>query len=170
MSLRKPHPKSDPFEALSASELKARAVRWLSMREHTRSELERKLAMISPDTDAINSVLDDLSRGGWQSDERFAQTFGQYKASRQGALLIAQAMRQKGVPTHLIDHTVAELAATELARARVVWEKKFGAQGRPASRDQYAKQGRFLAGRGFGSDIVRRVLEHGPEMDEDDIA
>jgi regulatory protein len=167
MPLRKPHPKSDPFEALSASELKARAVRWLSMREHTRIELERKLHSISVDTEAINAVLDELSRGGWQSDERFAKTFGHYKASRQGALLIAQSMRQKGVPTHLIDQTMAELASTELSRARLVWDKKFGGQGPPASREQYAKQGRFLAGRGFNSDVIRRVLGQGLEKDDD---
>jgi regulatory protein len=166
MSLRKPLHKSEPFEAPSASELKARAVRLLSMREHTRAELARKLGAISEDADLINSVIEDLARGGWQSDERFAKTFGQHKSNRQGSMLIAQAMRQKGLPAHLIEDTVAELAATELSRARVVWEKKFGAQGRPTTREQYAKQGRFLAGRGFGSDIIRRVLGHGQDSDE----
>jgi len=165
MLLRKPLHKSEPFEALSASELKARAVRLLSIREHTRAELARKLGAISGDVDLINSVIEDLSRGGWQSDERFAKNFGQHKSSRQGTVLIAQAMRQKGVPAHLIENAVAELAVTELSRARIVWEKKFGAQGRPATREQYAKQGRFLAGRGFSSDIIRRVLGHGQELD-----
>jgi regulatory protein len=39
----------------------------------------------------------------------------------------------------------------------VVWRKKFGAPGEDAS--ARVRQMRFLAGRGFSADVVRRVVQ-----------
>jgi regulatory protein len=46
--------------------------------------------------------------------------------------------------------------ATELERAREAWEKRFSAP--PASATERAKQMRFLQGRGFSFDVIRRVV------------
>jgi regulatory protein len=46
--------------------------------------------------------------------------------------------------------------ATELARAREAWSKRFGAL--PATAAERAKQTRFLQGRGFSFDVIRRVV------------
>ena len=45
---------------------------------------------------------------------------------------------------------------TELERARKAWRKRFGAQ--PASASERAKQIRFLLGRGFSLEVIRRVV------------
>jgi regulatory protein len=48
------------------------------------------------------------------------------------------------------------LRGTELARAREVWRRKFGVP--PQEAAERARQMRFLAGRGFSGDVVRRVV------------
>ena len=49
-----------------------------------------------------------------------------------------------------------QLKDNELHNATEVWRKKFKA---PASnRDEWAKQARFLQSRGFGFDVIKKVL------------
>ena len=55
---------------------------------------------------------------------------------------------------------VAGLQDTELARARDVWRRKFDSKADATSSTppERAKQMRFLAARGFGADVIRRVV------------
>ncbi|MGH8858455.1 MAG: recombination regulator RecX, partial [Polaromonas sp.] len=48
------------------------------------------------------------------------------------------------------------LKLSELERAREVWRKKF--DGPAADAAGRARQMRFLAARGFGGDVIRRVV------------
>lgn len=136
--------------------LKARAVAYLSRREHSRQELRRKLSNWCDDPDAIEAVLDELAREHWQSDQRYAQSYAHRAAARQGTQRILGALRQQG----LADGDLAELRdtllATEMDRARAVWQRKFGQP--PADPREYARQYRFMAGRGFSADCIRRLL------------
>jgi len=150
--------KPEEFEPLSASRLKAKAVRWLATREYTRVELARKLGPYTDVSQDIETVLDDLEREGWQSDVRFVQSFQRVKAAKQGSALVAQGLRQKGIAPDLIAETISQLKDTELERARAVWVKKFGAVGVSREPKEKARQARFLASRGFGSDAIRRVV------------
>jgi regulatory protein len=135
------------------------------MRDYTRAELEKKLAPLAAEPADIQRVLEDLAKGGWQSDDRFARSFGRQKAPKQGSALIAQAMRQKGLSDELIRSAVAELAQTDLQRAQTVWQKKFGALAQtPQMR---ARQARFLLSRGFSGEVVSQVVG-GRELDLED--
>jgi len=138
--------------------LKAKAVGLLALREYTRAELLKKLSPLAQTPEAVLEVLDELAKDGWQSDERFAAAFSHQKSLKQGAALVAQGMRQKGVPDALIAQTLQNLSATEQTRARSVWDKKFSSEGRPNDARSWARQARFLASRGFGSAVIRQVL------------
>jgi len=166
--------------------IKARAVALLSRREHSRLELARKLAPHAEDPQALETLLDDLIREGWLSDERFAQSLLHRRAPTRGTARIVNELRQSGVPDGAISQARDTLSETEFERAREVWKKKFGSslsrpsggsQAResdpsrpsgPADRAAYAKQARFLAGRGFGHDVIARVL--GGRLDDHDDA
>lgn len=136
--------------------LKARAIAYLSRREHSRLELRRKLAAHCDDPERIEAVLDELERQHWQSDHRYAESYAQRQAPRQGAALILQSLRRQGVGEDELRALGAGLAGTESERAREVWRRKFGQP--PADAREYARQYRFLAGRGFSAECVRRVL------------
>jgi regulatory protein len=148
--------------------LKARAIQWLSQREHSREELRRKLrralreqqaaaASAPPEADlyqSLDELLDELQAKGYLSDTRFAASRVHTRAGRYGRQRIVQELAQHGVR---LDAAADEaLKASELARAQAVWARRFGGvASEPAER---ARQMRFLAGRGFAMDVIHRVV------------
>ncbi|MGB6103678.1 MAG: recombination regulator RecX [Pusillimonas sp.] len=136
--------------------LKARAIGYLSRREHSRHELSRKLAPHTDDPQQVESLLNELERENWLSNERFTQSLLNRRAPRQGASRILNELRQHGVDDAAIASAGQQLHDTELERARAVWEKKFGQA--PANAKDYARQYRFLASRGFSAESLRRIL------------
>ena len=165
--------------------LKARAIGWLAQREHSRSELKRKLlrrARADAATDAparpadgtqesarsegktgaaelepaIEQLLDWLEAHDYLSQSRFAATRVQVRAARHGTERIRQELARHGVA--LEPETLRELRESELARAQAVWLRKFGGSTAPDAAGR-ARQARFLAGRGFSGEVIRRVVK-----------
>jgi regulatory protein len=136
--------------------LKGRALRLLSGREHSRSELERKLAQHEDEPGQLGRVLDELQAKGFIDHQRVADSVLHRRAVKLGAMRIRQELQAKGLDAELVARAVASLRTTELARAREVWRRKFGAL--PADALERGRQARFLAARGFGGEVIRRVL------------
>jgi regulatory protein len=80
-----------------------------------------------------------------------------------GANKIANELREKGVADDLISDAIEKVKENELENAREIWRKKF--KNVPTSRDEWARQGRFLQNRGFGFDIIKKVLNSKLEND-----
>lgn len=125
-------------------------------------ELGRKLSRFGEE-DEVRAVLDSLEKEGWLSTQRYAQSVVHRLAAKQGTLRILRELRQHGVADAQISELRSNLQATELARAREVWRKRFGQL--PADAGQRAKQVRFLMSRGFGQDTIRQVLR-GVDIDD----
>ena len=129
----------------------------LARREHTRAELARKLAPLGSHED-IEAVLAELAQTGLLSDARAASAYVRSHAARFGAARLRQTLRQKGVDAELIQAQLdASDAPDELARARAVWAKKFAAA--PEDAKEWARQARFLQGRGFAVEVIRKLLK-----------
>lgn len=147
------------FGALS---VKGRALRYLAQREHSRLELERKLARHVQDTEAataqaqIAAALDQLTAVGLLSEARAAEAVLLHQGRRFGARRLKQVLQAKGLDLDLVATTLQQARATELERAREVWARRFGAA--PADAKQTIRQMRFLAGRGFDSEVIRRIV------------
>lgn len=142
------------FEQLS---LKGRALRHLAAREHSRAELTRKLAPHAQSADEVAVVLDALQAQGYLSEERVAASLVYRRAAKLGTARIKQELQSKGLDAELVASTVDGLRQTEAARAFDAWQRKFG-QVADNPREQ-ARQMRFLAGRGFAPEIIRRVVQ-----------
>jgi regulatory protein len=142
--------------------LEARALRYLARREHSRAELARKLARHAEDTpDApaaqqVDAVLDALAAAGLLSDRRAAEALVGAKAPRLGQMRLRKLLRERGVPDDEAAAALESVRGDELARAQVVWQRRFGAVADDAA--GRARQARFLAGRGFDAEVVRRVV------------
>jgi len=143
--------------------LKGRALRLLSGREHSRMELERKLASHEEEPGQLKRVLDELQARDFISDQRVADSVLHRRAARLGTGRIRQELQNKGLDPELVLQAVAQLKGTELARAREVWERKFGAL--PQDAAQRGRQMRFLAARGFGGEVIARVLKGASQED-----
>ena len=141
--------------------LKGRALKLLAAREHSRKELERKLAQHETEPGQVKTALDDLQARGFIDEQRVVDSLLHRRAGRLGAGRIKQELQAKGLDAERVAVAVASLKATELERVREVWRKKFGVP--PADAAQRAKQARFLAARGFGGEVIRRVLALGDD-------
>ena len=136
--------------------LKGRALRLLSGREHSRAELERKLAGMEDEPGQLQRVLDELHAKGFINEQRVADSVVHRRSARLGASRIRHELQGKGLGDEMVRAAVAGLQATEVERAREVWRRKFGEP--PIDAAARARQMRFLAARGFSGDAIRRVV------------
>ena len=148
--------------------LKGRALKLLAQREHSRSELESKLARHVEEGDDLAAILDELESKDFINSERVAASVVHRRASRMGTQRVVQELRSKGLDDALIKSTAAELQSTELERALQVWKSKFGSREPATTPQEKAKQMRFLAARGFSGDVVRKVLKSAAEIEDDE--
>lgn len=144
--------------------LKARALRYLAAREHSRLELGRKLARHAGEGDDVAALLDWLETQKFLSESRFSESLVHRRADRFGNSRILAELRSHGIPDADLSAAQDELAATEIDRAREVWQRKFGHP--PADANERAKQMRFLQQRGFSHRAIRAALQSAPDDDE----
>ena len=141
--------------------LKGRALRCLAQREHSRTELERKLAAHAESPEQLAQVLDDLQAKDFISEARVVESVINRRAARFGAARIRHELQGKGLAAEAVAEAVSGLKATEVERAREVWRRKFGEPAADAA--ARGKQMRFLAARGFGAEAIRRVVSQADE-------
>jgi regulatory protein len=136
--------------------LRARAMRLLARREHSREELRRKLAAFADECDNVEQLLDDLGARGWLSDARFAEQAARAKARRFGPLKVVHFLRSRGLADEIIAVGLLAAGADGVASIDAIWRSRF----RDAPRDEgeKARQVRFLQGRGFPLDEIFRFL------------
>jgi regulatory protein len=136
-------------------ELKARALRHLVRREHSRAELARKLAPHAQSPETLDALLDELVSKKQLSDERYAEERARSLARKYGPAKIRHDLKSKGVADSVVDRISAE---GELERARAILDRKYR---QPATtREERAKRGRFLQSRGFSMHVIARLLRH----------
>lgn len=160
----------DGLDERNGKDLRRRALALLTRREHSRAELARKLAGYGP-ADHINQVLMELETTGLLSDARAAAALLRANGGRFGATRLRQELRRKGLDPAVLESADHDLA-DELTRAQAVWAKKFATP--PQDRQEWARQARFLQGRGFSSEVIRQVVRLGlrqsgdPDMSDSD--
>ena len=142
--------------SLPPPSLKGRALRLLSLREHSRVELERKLGRFEEEEGTLTKALDELQAKGFISEARVIESVLHRRAGKLGAARIKQELQSKGLDPQAVRDAVTGLQETENTRAQEVWRRKFGAA--PTDAKETMRQMRFLATRGFATDVIRRVV------------
>jgi regulatory protein len=133
--------------------LKARALRHLARREHSRKELARKLAPHAASAAALEQLLEALAAKQQLSDERYAELRARQLSRKYGAARIRLDLRAKGVAQELVERVCA---AGELERAAAILQRKY--RGAAGSREERARRMRFLQQRGFSHETIRKLL------------
>lgn len=144
--------------------LKARALRYLSAREHSRLELARKLSRYAQEGDDVDALLDTLEAAKLLSQARFSESLIHRRAARFGNNRILSELQSHGIAGDALGALKAELAQDEVARARAVWRRKFPEPAADAA--QRAKQVRFLLQRGFSQQAIRAAMRGGDDNDD----
>jgi regulatory protein len=144
-----------------ARSLRARALALLARREYSRRELANRLVPFTENPAEIPALLDDFERLGWLSEERVVEQVLATRRRRFGAQRITHELREKGISEAAIGNARAQLKESEIEAARAVWQRKFKAA--PADARERARHMRFLQGRGFSPDVIRKVVSGGDE-------
>ena len=140
----------------SPAELKARALRLLARREHSRAELARKLAPRAESSGALERLLDELAQKKQLSDERYAEARARQLARKYGTARIAHDLRAKGIADETAAAASAGAGGDEDERAREILRRKYSSP--PATLEERARRARFLQSRGFSYEVIRRVV------------
>jgi regulatory protein len=140
----------------STPSVKARAVSLLAQREYSRQELTEKLAAEDVSPEELALALAQLEAKGLVDDARVVETLVNRRAGKLGGMRLRQELQAKGVSPDLVAQAMTDLKGSELARARAVWQKKFGQLA--SSSAERNKQARFLASRGFSGEVVKQVV------------
>lgn len=135
--------------------LRLRAMNFLARREHSRAELARKLVSHG-EPDEVEALLDQLEQEKLLSNSRYVEMLAHARSGKHGSLRLKADLRAKGVPDSEMAAALEAARTLDLAAARAVWQKKFGAPANDAA--ERARQFRFLAGRGFPVDVIARVI------------
>ena len=139
--------------------MRQRALEYLGKREYSTLELGKKLKPYldeGDDEDRITAILEDFKTRGWLSDARFTEQVAHARRAKFGSGKIAHELREKGVSDELVAHAIGKLKESDLSAATEVWRKKYKT---PATdKNEWAKQARFLQSRGFGFDVIKKVL------------
>jgi regulatory protein len=136
------------------AELKARALRYLVRREHSRQELARKLAPHAESSDLLEKLLSELENRKQLSDERYAQTRAHSLSRKYGAAKIRHDLRSRGISDDISGRASSD--TNDLETAKKILNRKYREPA--ATREEKAKRARFLQGRGFSFDIIRRLI------------
>jgi regulatory protein len=150
--------RSKPDVVEDPSACKRKALDLLARREHSRLELERKLAARGYSEDLIAPTLDDLEASGTLATARFTESFIRARVAKgQGPARIRMDLAQRGVTEAEAAALLKESGIDWAAAARAVRSKRFGASP-PADFAERAQQARFLQYRGFDSAAVRAAV------------
>ena len=154
----------------AAATLRSRAIAFLARRDFSRTELHGRLLrdaharqVETPQAELLtelDAALDAMEALGYLGENRVVDSVVNRKSAKLGTARIKQELKQLGISSEASEEALAQLRASEFARASEVWLKKFG--GSPADRTSQAKQMRFLASRGFAEGVIRQVVPQAP--------
>lgn len=137
--------------------LRQKSIRYLSLREHSRLELEQKLLQKQFSESDIAAELDFLIKKDLQSDERFAHAY--VRARKQagfGPKRIEMELRERGICEKLISDSVDVNSPEWQQNLIAVWKRQFPEPAK--NQNEKAKQFRFLLQRGYHSADIRKIL------------
>jgi regulatory protein len=129
----------------------------LAQREHGRVELARKLRRRGATPELIDSALDRLAEEGLLDESRYLESFIAARArAGYGPLRIREELAQRGLPREAIEQALGECGVDWAEQLNELWQRRFGV--RPQDPKERARQGRFLAYRGYSMEQISRLL------------
>lgn len=142
-----------------SSAIKTICLRLLARREHSQQELRDKLALRGFDRRQTQWVVDGLIRQGWQSDQRFAESYARYRIRKGfGPRIIDYELQRHGIQAIDLDAVLLDLLDDWLTLLKQVYSKKYAENGAltPA---EWIKRSRFLLQRGFSGEMITKFFQ-----------
>ena len=139
---------------------RAIAIRLLSLREQSRSELIRRLINRDIGNECAEQLLDQLAEQDWQSDQRFCENlFETRRNNGYGPIRIRAELEQHRIDPGLIDEVTTRSADEWLERLEQLYRKKYRESVIDSAKER-AKRSRFLNQRGFSSEQIQKLFSN----------
>ncbi|TVP86769.1 MAG: regulatory protein RecX [Thioalkalivibrio sp.] len=149
-------PRDDPDAAYAAG------LRLLARREHSGTELRRKLAQRGFTGPLAVSALERLQADGYLSEERFARSLARHRADQgYGELRIRAELAHHALQGPVVEEALLELDADWVDRALHQARRHFTSP--PDRGHEAARVLRHLAQRGFPASVAHSALERWAE-------
>ena len=146
----------------------ASALNLIAYRARAAGELSTKLRERGFAPEAIESAIARMTELGYLDDREFADRWVESRQTYRprSVRMLKQELRQKGVDREIIETTMEEAEIDEFSDARALAEKRVASLQdlEPAIRDR--RLSGYLARRGYGFDVIRRVLDALPDDGE----
>jgi len=134
-------------------------LRFLSRREHSQQELLEKLAIKGFDRTETQLIVDELAAQGWQSNQRFAESYSRYRIKKgYGPIKIKCELQQRGIEDCDLDEVVMDLADGWGEILEQVYLKKYSDDTRLTNKE-WLKRNRFLQQRGFSGEMIKTLFK-----------
>lgn len=143
--------------------IKQRAFRLLGRRHHSILELKQKLFQKNHESKLINDVLNDLVKGGFLDDKKFASVFVEEKLRTRfwGNKKLKSELIKKGIDAHTISEVLSshlssdnKLQSAELLAVKKLERLKFRKYDLQTLRKKVSG---YLMTRGYDYEIIREV-------------
>ena len=155
----------DKTRRRAALDCRRLAMDYQARREHSRSELFRKLVTRGCEEPVVEQTLASLEQEGLIDQRRFAEAFVASRARRgQGPVRIRAELRQREIDDMLVTACLDNGGIDWTERAVAVRIKKFGGE-LPGDFETRARQSRFLEYRGFDHEHIRAAMRNDPRAD-----
>jgi regulatory protein len=137
-----------------------RAMRLLAQRDHSETELRRKLAAQDVSEEDVEQAIAYCHEHNWLDDRRFAERYLVMRSQKgYGVQRIQQELGMKGIARDLIHDAFASSDIDWSALAKQTAHRKFG-QTLPQEWKEKAKVQRFLLYRGFFQEEIYAVFSN----------
>ena len=137
-----------------------RAMRLLAQRDHSETELRRKLAAQDVSEEDVEQAIAYCHDHHWLDDRRFAERYLVMRSQKgYGVQRIQQELGMKGIARELIHDAFASSDIDWCALAKQTAHRKFG-QTLPQEWKEKAKVQRFLLYRGFFQEEIYAVFSN----------
>lgn len=137
------------------------ALRFLSLRSHSRGELKLKLKKKSFNNDDIEFTLEQLAQMGYIDDHDYAVRFIRNRVSRKvvGEGYLRRELFQRGIAADIIDNAMNEAGGREIDFPRILnlaKKKVLSIKNRDKRKTRLIS---FLKNRGFDSRVITKTLD-----------
>ena len=133
--------------------------KYLSIREHSKLELQNKLSQKGYDLDNIRDCIDEFSSKDIQSDIRFTEEFIRSKLKKnKGPRLISSELVSRGIPDSIINKKISEISYQEWCKVAFLALKK-KLNGSSVSIEDKDKIYSFLISRGFDYKMIKYAID-----------
>lgn len=140
---------------------KKAALRLLTFRPRSESELRRRLAMKGLGADAVERAVSDLKKEGWVDDEKFAKLYAlsRMQSGSFGKSRLRRELAQRGLSGALVEKGMAAVSDVEESPVAdaLVQKRLASLNGLPVQAKKRRLHG-FLLRRGFSPQVILGVL------------